>query len=70
MIRFSFSHYELASSDERASMAEMVHQGFMAGKALYITDYGCDGIDEDQIRQNLALVRDVLSRVEIDVGFD
>lgn len=69
MIRFSLSRYESAPPDERARMAEAVHRGFMTGEALYITDYGREGIDEEQVRQNIALVRDALSRVEVDEGF-
>ncbi len=69
MIPFSLSHYERASTQEKAAIAAIVHRGFLDGEALYITDYEYDGIDQDQIRQNLALVSRTLSRVEVDEGF-
>lgn len=69
MINFSLSHYQHASADQQAKIASIVHQGFVAGEALYITDYECDGIGEDQVRQNLVLVRDTLKRLEVDEGF-
>ncbi len=69
MINFSLSHYQHASADQQANIASIIHQGFVAGEALYIIDYECNGIGEDQIRQNLALVRDTLKRLEVDEGF-
>lgn len=69
MIIFPVSVYDNASDDEKASIAATVHEGLKAGEALYITDFGYDGISEAQIRRNLALVRDTLKGVEVDVGF-
>ena len=69
MVNFSLAHYQHASAEQQANIASIIHQGFLAGEALYITDYGCSGVGEDQIRQNLALVRDALKRLEVDEGF-
>ena len=69
MIDLSLSRYQHSSVDQQAKIASIVHEGFMAGDALYITDFACDGISEDQVRENLALVRDTLSRLEVDEGF-
>jgi 2OG-Fe(II) oxygenase superfamily len=69
VINFSLSHYQQASAEQQANIASIIHQGFLTGDALYITDYEFNGISEDQVRQNLALVRDTLKRLEIDEGF-
>ena len=69
MIHFSLEHYERASVGERLKIETSIHEGFKAGEALYIVDYGGDGISQEQISQNVTLVRDALRRVEIDEGF-
>jgi hypothetical protein len=69
LINFSLSHYQQASTDQQANIASIIHQGFIAGDALYITGYEYNGIGEDQVRQNLALVRDTLKRLDVDEGF-
>jgi len=69
VIHFSLAHYERAPAGEREKIEAAIHEGFKAGEALYITDYACDGVSQEQVGQNVARVRDALRRVEIDEGF-
>ncbi len=69
MIHFSLAHYESASASERLKIETAIHEGFIAGEALYITDYAGDGVSQEQVTRNLARVREVLRQIEIDEGF-
>src|SRR5262245_60257899 len=69
MIRFSLSEYLAADSREQIEIAARVDHGFREGMPLNVVDFGRDGVSEGRVRDNLALVRELLSSVEVDVGF-
>ncbi|MCH5375001.1 MAG: hypothetical protein JJ992_13575, partial [Planctomycetes bacterium] len=41
----------------------------LAGDVLQINEFGCDEVSEEQVWQNLALLRDAVQQLDVDVGF-